>query len=148
MSLLIRIKADQLQARKGKMTMVAALLTTLIGEAEAIGKNAGNRATTDDEVLALIAKFIKNLDETIRLLPDTDERKLSAICERTCLMQYQPRQLTEAELKDHVRAIHAGLLGMQAKASMGDIIGVLKSRFGGQYDGKLASAIVKAELAS
>jgi uncharacterized protein YqeY len=147
MTLLARIKGDQLTARKGKMAMVAALLTTLIGEAEAIGKNAGNRATTDDEVLALIAKFIKNLDETIRLLPDTDERKLSAICERTCLMQYQPRQLTEAELKDHVRAIHAGLVGMNGGATMGDIMLVLKKRFAGLYDGKLASAIVKAELA-
>jgi uncharacterized protein YqeY len=130
------------------MTIVAALLTTLIGEAEAIGKNAGNRETTDAEVMALITKFIKNLDEMIGLLPDADERKLSAILERSCLIQFLPKQLTEAELKDHVRAIHAGLLGMQNKVSMGDIMGVLKTRFGGQYDGKLASAIVKAELAS
>jgi hypothetical protein len=61
MSLIQTIKADQVQARKARSAS-ASILTTLIGEAEMIGKNAGDRESTDEEVIAIIKKFIKNLD--------------------------------------------------------------------------------------
>ena len=50
MTLFSQIKADQLAARKAKDGLKATLLTTLIGELTAIGKNDGNREVTDAEV--------------------------------------------------------------------------------------------------
>ena len=57
--LLAEIKAKQINARKARLS-TATLLTTLIGEAEMVGKNQG-REVTDSEVLAMIKKFIKNI---------------------------------------------------------------------------------------
>jgi uncharacterized protein len=148
MSLLARIKADQVSARKQKLTVVVNLLTTLIGEAEMIGKNAGNRPVSDDEVVALIKKFIKNIDETLKVLGDNNPHALAVMGERTTLEAYLPKQLTEEELKGHINAIHAGILSMKDDVKMGDIMSVLKTRFNGLYDGKLASTLIKTQLES
>ena len=59
MSLIAQIKSAQLQLRKDRATVHAAALSTLIGEAETIGKDAGNREVTDAELTALLKKFIK-----------------------------------------------------------------------------------------
>lgn len=147
MSLIDTIKSKNIEARKAKLTAVSSLLTTLIGEAEMVGKNAGNRAPTDAEVQAVIKKFIKNLNETIGILGDNDPRTLAAMGERSTLETFLPKQLTEDELKSHIHAIHAGLVTHEGKADMGSIMKMLKIRFDGLYDGKLASQLIKAELA-
>lgn len=145
MSLIGHIKIAQVQARKTKLTAVAGLLTTLIGEAEMVGKNAG-REVTDPEVVQTIKKFIKNIDETIAVLGDNDPRTIVAMGEKMTLERFLPKQLTQDELVVHIRDIHAGLLAVKDDIKMGDIMSFLKARFDGLYDGKLASALVKAEL--
>ena len=146
MTLIEQIKARNLEARKAKLTAVTGVLTPLIGEAEMVGKNA-NRVVTDAEVVQMIKKFIKNLDETIRVLGDNDPRTLVAMDEKQTLEQFLPKQLTEDELKAHINAIHAGLVAHEGKADMGSIMKMLKTRFDGQFDGKVASQLIKAELA-
>ena len=149
--MLSKIKAAQLQARKNRDAVTASLLTTLIGEAEMVGKNA-NRATTDDEVIAVIQKFIKNINETVSALsaqPATastiaTQARIEVLqAERVELEQFLPSQLSADELTGHVHAIIAGLLGMKSTINVGDVMGVLKNRFAGRYDGKMASTIVK-----
>lgn len=147
MTLLERIKGDQLAARKLKLTATAALLTTVIGEAEMIGKNDGNRATTDAEVTTTIGKFISNMDDTLRLIGDSNPAKtLEVLGEKVCLMSYMPKKLTDLELTTLVRDIYHKIKQEKEKLSVGDIMAVLKKDYANQYDGKTASALVKAEL--
>lgn len=146
MSLIQEVKSKNLEARKAKYTSVVNVLTPLIGEAEMVGKNAG-REVTDQEVVTMIKKFIKNLDETIKVIGDSDPRALTALGEKQTLEFFLPKQLSEQDLKDHIRAIHAGLVAHEGKADMGGIMRMLKTRFDGLYDGKLASQLIKAELA-
>lgn len=142
MSLITQIKQDQLQHRKNKNGEAATLLTTLIGEAEMIGKNAGNRAPTDEEVQAVIKKFIKNNTETIQHADAS--RGTQLVLENQLLETYLPAQLNE----EHLKAAVAGyLLTEGAQRNMGAIMGWLKGKYGGNYDGKVASAVVKAALA-
>ena len=49
--LINQIKSDALEARKARQTNTATLLTTLYSEASMVGKNDGNRESTDAEVL-------------------------------------------------------------------------------------------------
>jgi uncharacterized protein YqeY len=141
MSLITEIKADQITARKNRNAPMASLLTTLIGEAEMVGKNAG-REVLDAEVVATIKKFIKNIDETIKALSVDDIRAQNAMDEKVVLEHYLPKQMTESELRAHVEEIV-----LTEGLNMGKIMGVLKGRFEGRYDGKMASAVVKAVLA-
>jgi uncharacterized protein YqeY len=139
MTLINTIKADQLQARKLRESLKATLLTTLISEAEVIGKNDGNREVTDAEVVAVVKKFVKGIDETLSFLVKasiTDERYKTVAAERYILDKYLPVQLTIEELK--VLIIGADL----ADTSKGSIMKYLKENFAGQYDGKVAAKVI------
>jgi uncharacterized protein YqeY len=144
MSLLQTIKAAQLQARKARDTIASNVLTTLIGEAEAIGKNAGNRETTDAEVVAIAKKFIKNMDETIALIKHP-QALADLQRERSIVERYLPKQLTGVELIGILESL-INELNAHTLREMGKIMKVLKERYDGQYDGATASALIKGML--
>lgn len=154
MTLIEQIKSDQLAARKALianktdavLNVKAPLLTTLIGEAEVVGKNAGNRAPTDEEVVSTLKKFIKGAQETIRALNDADRVDSSgygalnaAIMTEDILTAYLPKQMSEAALD----AFFADCLRGGVYQTMGSAMARLKSVYPGLYDGKLASQIAK-----
>lgn len=93
MSLLQKIRQDKVNYLKAKNREAFSTLGTLEGDARLIGMNDGNRETTDAEVIATIIKFIKGIDETIKLQPS---EKLEA--EKILLSSYLPKQLSEDEL--------------------------------------------------
>ena len=145
MTLMAQIKEKQLQARKAGHAE-AVLYTTLLGEAAMVGKNDGNRETNDSEVIAIVKKFIKNIDDTITHLSkagitnaSTQRELLDA--ERKCLEQFLPLQLSEFAIEQFVQAQIAG-----GATNMGLIMKALKEKHDGQYDGKIASNIIKSIL--
>ena len=105
--LLDKIKADLLEARKNKWQGKVNLLTTLVSEATMIGKNDGNRETTDAETVQVIQKFIKNTLETMFALEHTgrwDESDAAEI-ELRILERYLPQQMTDHELAGAIMEI-------------------------------------------
>lgn len=144
MTLLSTIRADSLAARKSKSPS-SSVLTTLLGEVDKEAKRLDPaRPLTDDEVLAVVRKFLKNLAQTISHLQgsgSTDALE-KANTEREALEVYLPKQLTEDELEAIVRPKIA------AGENMGVIMKSLKAEYAGRFDGQLASSIVKRELAS
>lgn len=153
--LLNKIKADQLAARKTKNAVAANVLTTLIGEAESVGKDF-NRVSTDNEVITVIQKFVKNIEITISFLEkaqiksDSDFTNIvikrdEALKEKEILSAYLPKQLSEDELKQNINSIKEEISA--SPKDMGKILTLLKVRFSGQYDGKMASDLTRAILA-
>jgi uncharacterized protein YqeY len=144
MTLLQEIKADQLTARKNRDTIRATVLTTLIGEASAIGKNDGNRISTDEEVSAVIRKFIKNIDESLQALStqNVPNAREALKQERIILSAYLPQQLTETALVAIIQQIIDN-----GAAKIGDIMKPLNAEHKGLFDGKMAKAIIEKLLA-
>lgn len=142
--LLETIKAASLAARKAKDAEQAALLTTLFAEAARIGKDAGNRETTDEETVRVVRKFIKGLDESLAVLTQ-DEARNRALRERAVLEQFLPKMVTGAELATVVADI-VSTLAERTPKQMGIVMKSLKDRLGGAYDGNEASVLVKAAL--
>lgn len=149
MSLLAKIKSDSLTARKNHDSFRGTLLTTLYSEAATVGKNDGNRETTDTEVVAVVKKFVKGADETLAILNADPARNAEAIAiitqEKTILESYLPAQLSEAELQ----AVLANLVDSLADRSpkqMGAVMKQLKAIHEGTYDGALASKLIKGML--
>ena len=130
--LMEQIKANQIAARKSG-SADASLLTTLLGEAAMVGKNAG-RETTDQEVVAVVKKFVKNIDETITALTSRNQDASVFLAERSVLEQYLPMQLSENALLEVAKC----------QESMPAFMKHLKENFAGKYDGKLASTVAKA----
>ena len=156
MALLDELKADQLAARKSNDRLKADLLTTLIGEATQITTEEFKRGVTevtDEKVAATVAKFLKNTKLTLENLASErarlveaggdaskiDERTRAAETERAILSSYSPKQMTESELREAISDFRA----KNPDANVGAIMAYLKSSFGGQYDGKAASALAR-----
>jgi uncharacterized protein YqeY len=134
-----KLRADQLHARVKAQSenpshgVKAKLLTTLIGEAAMIGKNAGNRETTDDEAIAVIQKFVKNINETLASHHDkmTDEAIVAANAELVILSQYLPEKLTDEQIVSEI----AGLgISNAEKSYKGSVFAHFKKNFAGKYD--------------
>lgn len=140
MSLIDKVKADQLAARKARDQVAASLLTTLIGELTTIAKNAGREYPTDEEVTATIRKFLKSNAELRTHLIDVALLATAKI-EELILTSFLPKQMTEDELRVAVKALYdAGATNIK------EMMAQLKAKHNGQYDGKMASTIVKEVL--
>lgn len=141
MSLLSQIRDQSLAARKAKDTVAVALLVTLLSEAERPGLDDGKRESTDAEVMATVRKFLKNIGETIAARGETD----TLVREKTILEGFLPQQMSEDQLREAIVAIAAdkGIAHITAKDT-GALMGGLKARYAGQYDGGQASALIKA----
>ena len=137
MSVLKEIKNAQLQARKDRDKFKAGILTCLYSEASIIGKNNGNRETTDDECLKCIQKFKKGVNETLNVLSDEAKcRELHA--ELEIYDGFLPKQMSTEELETVISVyINDGI------TNIGQIMEALKKEHGGAYDAKMASQIIK-----
>ena len=62
-----KIKQDRIAAMKAKDSQKSTFLSTLYAEAAMVGKNDGNRDTTDEETVKVIKKYIAGANETIKL---------------------------------------------------------------------------------
>lgn len=144
MSLLAQLKKDSMLARKAADGVRATLLSTLIGEAEMVGKNAGNRESSDDEVQQTIRKFLKNNQEALAVIKDA-ERRAALEQESVILTAYLPPLASEDEVKAFIAATVAGLAERSPK-QMGVVMGALKARYGTSFDAKQANAWAKAAL--
>lgn len=139
MILLEQIKKDQFEARKSREAVKASLLTTLYSEALMVGKNDGNRETTDEETIKVIQKFLKGVNETLEALNhSSDGRVIIAIEEKKILESYLPKMASE----EYVRAAVLELKAAGA-TNIGMIMKGLKEKFGSSLDGKMASMIAK-----
>jgi len=145
--LINQIKSDALIARKARKTDTATLLTTLYSEASMIGKNLGNRESTDQEVLQVIEKFIKNANEVKEILLKNNKDVSHVDNEIKVLSKYLPQKMSYNELENVVRDIIEALKDINSEVQIGKVMSVLKNSYGGTYNGKLASEIVKKELA-
>ncbi len=137
MSLIERIRTDQIGARKAKDKFKASILTTLLSEAMRPGLDDGKRESTDAEVIKVVNKFIKNMNETLKVKYSDDVH--TELC---IVSEYLPTQLTEGELID----IAEGFFAVNDSASMGQAMAWFKSRHEGQYDGKTLSNIIRSML--
>lgn len=144
MSLLQQIKDQQLAARLKKDALASALLTTLYSEAQMVGKNKGQE-TTDDEVIAVVRKFLKGVNETLEALRGSinrqdDARCTTALREKEILESYLPQSPDRASM---VAALQEVLASDSKAPNIGLLMGVLTKKFGAALNKAEASALAK-----
>ena len=101
----------------------------------------------DDEILGLMAKMIKQREESAAVyrqggrpeLAENEEAEIAII--RT----FMPKQMDEAEAKAAIQAVIAET-GAASIKDMGKVMAVLKERYAGQMDFSKASAATKDAL--
>lgn len=146
MTALKTLEQDLLAARKEKIAhkdseqldIKVKLLTSLVGEAKRIGFDDGKRETTEEEVSAVIKKFLKGVNECLVVANSTAP---AYAMEKMILESYLPQQMSEEELRTVVAAI-INTVG----SNKGAIMKELKGQYSGRYDGKVASGIIDSAL--
>jgi len=133
MMIIDTLKAENLTARKNKDKFVSGILTCLIGEIEIVGKNDGNRKTTDAEAVKVIQKFKKGAEEVQKAKP-SDE----VLNEIKIYDAYLPKLMTEEELTKLI----SDMIDSLPNPNIGMVMSELK-KSGCDYDGKMASAIIR-----
>lgn len=138
------MKADSLAARKARETERATTLVTLYAEAARVGKDVDNRDSTDAEVVQVVRKFIKGLDDSLAVLtqPDAIAR---AQRERAIVEGYLPAQIKGEALTAVLRELLKTVPNPTIR-SLGAVMTALKATHGGAYDGVEATKLVKELL--
>jgi uncharacterized protein YqeY len=132
-----KLKKESMRLRKER-SPVAASIVFALSEIEKVGKNAGNRATTDDEAIRVIQKIVATINENLTHA-DTG-RKVHLNYEKTVLESVLPQMATEDEVVDFLQETFGGKLAEIPKK--GDIMRALREEFGSLVDMKRAGVIV------
>ena len=141
-----KLMADMKSAMKAKDMMAVNTIRGIIAKAKDLTVNAG-KEMTDDAVLGVIAKGVKQRDESIAQFEAAGRAELAEgeKAERAFLQKYLPAQLSEAEVSAIVKAVIAET-GATSKKDMGKVMKETMARTKGQTDGKLVSRLVGAAL--
>lgn len=148
MSLIEAIRADIQIARLARNQKVITILSTLLGDAERIGKNKRNGESTDEEVVPVVKKFIEGNDENIRIYSFIDENsdKVQELrFQNQIYAKYMPIQLTTEEVQVLIKEIISSK-NLNSISQAGLVMGELKKNFSGKYDGAVAMQLVRESL--
>ena len=143
-----RIQADMVSAMKAKETVRLASLRA-IKAAIMLAKTAeGSTGEIDDAgIVKIIQKLVKQRKESAQQYNDTGRPELAEneLAEAAAMEVYLPKQLTEAEVEEQLKAIIAEV-GASKPSDMGKVMGVATKRLAGLAEGRLISTLVKKLL--
>jgi uncharacterized protein len=139
---------DAMKAADKRRVSTLRLVNAAIKDRDIEARGQGKSAPTDDDLLSLLQKMIKQRQESLDIYEKagradlaTQEREEIAI-----ITAYLPQQMAE----DEARAVIAAAIrdtGAAGMKDMGKVMGLLKERHAGKMDFAKASPIVKALLA-
>jgi uncharacterized protein len=138
---------DAMKARDERRVSTLRLVNSALKNAdiEARGQNKGPLG--DDELLALLAKMIKQRQESIELYEKGGRAELAQQerDEITIITAYLPKQMSDAEVRIAITYAIADANASSMK-DMGKVIAALKARYAGQMDFGKVSPLVKELL--
>jgi uncharacterized protein YqeY len=156
-----RIEADHKEARTAKLKAAneadklafgvkASLLGTLLGDINtAKTRKPANEVTdklVEDLTMDTIRSFLKKTNQTIADCEQNGRDASQSVAEKAILESYLPQQMTAAEIAAAVEGIITDLGLERTKAAKGRIMGELKARHEGQYNGADAAKAVDTVL--
>jgi uncharacterized protein YqeY len=138
MSVIEKLKSESMALRKVRSPVAPAILFAL-SEIEKVGKNNGNRATTEDEAIKVVQKLITTIDENLKLNID-DGRRVALNFEKQILLGVLPQMASDAEITDFLRELFTGKRDGNIPKK-GDVMKALRDKFGALVDMKRAGQI-------
>ena len=102
-----QINKDYMIAFKAKNTVAKNLLSVVKGEIQTIEKNTGVENMSDEDVLKILTKTAKSLNETIKSLTSTDySESLTQACEELSIIKgYLPTLMSKEEVTTKVNEL-------------------------------------------
>ena len=103
---------------------------------------------TDDMAMKILAKMVKQRKESAQMYTEQNRPDLAEpeLAEAAVIETYLPKQMTEEELTEALKAIIAQV-GATTPQEMGKVMGVATKQLAGRADGRAIYAKVKELLA-
>ena len=137
-----------MKAREEHRVSTLRLVNAALKNADLEAQGRGKNALSDEEILALLQKLIKQRQEAAEVYDQAGRSELAARerGEIEIIGAYLPRQMSEAEAKAAIaEAIKAA--GAAGIKDMGKVMAALKQSYSGKMDFGKASGWVKQQLA-
>jgi uncharacterized protein len=128
------------KSRLGAVRLIQAALKDKDIEARGNGKEP----LSDEEILALLQKMVKQRQESITMYEQGGRTELAQQekDEVTVISSYLPQQMDEAETKAAIEAAIAET-GAASMKDMGRVVAALRAKYAGRMDFAKASGLVK-----
>ena len=149
MALEQQIQKDIMEAMKAKDTVRLNSVRS-IKSAILLAKTSegGAKELSDADIVKIIQKLSKQRKESAEQYTAAGRKELAdnELAEAAILDAYLPKQLSEAEVEERLKAIIAQV-GASAPSDMGKVMGVATKQLAGLAEGRTISTIVKRLLA-
>ena len=138
---------DAMKAKDERKLSTLRMINSSLKNADIEARGQGKPPLSDEDLLGLLQKMIKQRQESVALY-DKGGRPELAAQEReeiAVISAYLPKQMSDDEVNAAIAAIvkETGAAGMK---DMGKVIAALKAKYAGQMDFGKASGLVKAAL--
>lgn len=138
---------DAMRARDTARLSTVRLILAAIKDKDIANRGLAKEQASDDEILQLLAKMIKQREESEKIYveggrPELAEKEREEI---KIIQGFMPEQLSEEKVREICVAVVAEL-GAQGLKDMGKCVAALRERYAGQMDFARASAILKELL--
>lgn len=123
------------------------LIQAAIHDRDIANRGAGKDPASDEEILQILAKMVKQREESAKAFEDGKRPELAAQerGEMEIIRGFLPTQLDDAAITAAARQAIAET-GAASQKDMGKVIAALKQKYAGQMDFGKASGIVKGLL--
>ena len=123
------------------------LINAAIKDRDIEARGAGKEPLSDDELLQLFQKMVKQRQESAKIYEENARPELAAQEreEIAHIQDFMPKQMDEDETKAAIEAV-VKELGAAGLKDMGKVMGELKARYAGTMDFGKANGVVKAVL--
>ncbi|MBO5635341.1 MAG: GatB/YqeY domain-containing protein [Bacteroidales bacterium] len=149
MALEQQIQEDIKTAMKAKDAVATAATRAIKGEILLFKTSeGGSKEVSDGDILKMIQKLIKQRKESAEQFTAAGRQELAdnELAEAAVMEKYLPKQLSEAEVEEKIKAIIAEV-GATSIKDMGKVMGAANKALAGQSDGRTISTVVKRLLA-
>jgi hypothetical protein len=135
--------------KSGERNRVATLrlVNAAINDRDIALRGKGKDPAGDEEVLDILAKMIKQREESSKLYREggRDDLEAQELEEIAIIREFMPQQLSEAELASAIDEAVAESEAVSLR-DMGKVMALIKERYRGQVDMAKAGALIKARL--
>lgn len=138
---------EAMKAKDSRRLSTVRLIQSAVKDRDIANRGAGKDAATDDEILQILQKMVKQREESAKIYEDAGRAEL-ATQERdeiAVLKTFMPEQLSDEKVDEIVAAVVAEI-GAEGMKDMGKVMAALRERYAGQMDFAKASGVIKAKL--
>ncbi|MCY0096099.1 GatB/YqeY domain-containing protein [Hoeflea ulvae] len=138
---------DAIRAKDTRRMSTLRLIQAAIKDRDIANRGAGKDPVSDDDILQILTKMIKQREESAAIYEDNARLELAQQerDEIAIIRQFLPKQLPEEEVRQLCASVinETGAAGLR---DMGKCMNVLKERYPGQMDFSKACGMVKGLL--